>query len=581
MPRKRPAAAWVAVAAACGLGCPPARSSPPRLALSPCTVEGVAGEARCGTHEVPEDRARPQGRTVRLRVLVLPATGGQPALEPVVGFAGGPGESAVEEAAAMAMVHAELRRRHDFVLVDLRGTGGSEPLACPGLQGTRALQGFLDEFLPPAAVRECRAAFGDRDLAQYRTAVAVDDVAEVLAALGYGKVHLWGGSYGTRSALEFARRHPERVRTLGLVGLVPPDSRSPLTFARDAQEALDGTLRACAADAACGRAFPRLRQELEAVLARVEKEPAAVAVRDPVTGGSTELRLTRTGVGQTLRYMLYIPSLAVLVPLYLHAAAAGDFQPLADSAAFFARFAGRLADGYFLSVTCAEELPFITEEEAAAASRGTFLDDFRVRAQRAACREWPVPPVPAAERSPVASEAPALLFSGERDPVTPARWGREVANLLPNSVHLVVPHGAHGFEGLRGAECVDRLLDQLVEKGTARGLDTSCVAAITGPPFPTELPPAEIALTAADRRRLLGTYTGADGLTATVEEAGDRLRLTLAGEGSWLLVARSPARFGIDGLPPAYAVEFEESGSRVVALRLVGMEDQPIALQRR
>jgi pimeloyl-ACP methyl ester carboxylesterase len=580
MPRTRPAVAWLALAA-CGGACVTARAANPLPILAPCTVDGVAGEARCGTYEVPEDRSRPQGRALRLRVLVLPATGGEPALEPVVGFAGGPGQSAVGEAGAMAMRHADLRRRHDFVLVDLRGTGGSEPLACPSLQGARGSQGFLDDFLPPAAVRECRAALGDRDLSQYRTALAVDDVAEVLAALGYGKVHLWGGSYGTRSALEFARRHPERVRTLGLVGLVPPDSRSPLTFARDAQEALDGTLRACAADAACARAFPRVRQELEALLARVEREPAVVTVRDPVSGRSTELRLTRNGVGQTVRYMLYIPSLAVLVPLYVHAAASGDFQPLADTAAFFARLAGGLADGYFLSVTCAEEVPFITDAESAAASRGTFLDDFRIRAQRAACREWPVPPAPAAERAPVRSDAPALLLSGERDPVTPARWGREVGRLLPNAVHLVVPHGAHGFEGLRGAECLDRLLDELVESGTARGLDTSCIAAITAPPFPTELPPAEIALTAAARRRLLGTYEGSDGVTATLEEAGERLRLTVVGEASWLLVARSPARFGFDGLPPAYAVEVEESDGRVVALRLVGMEDQPIVLRRR
>jgi pimeloyl-ACP methyl ester carboxylesterase len=536
---------------------------------------------RCGTYEVPEDRGKPQGGKVPLRVVVLPATGKEPAREPVVSFAGGPGESAVANAGGMASVHARLRERHDFVLIDLRGTGRSAGLLCPSMMGTQAVQGFLDDFLPLAGVRACRAEHVGRDLSQYRTAVAVDDVAEVLVALGYGKAHLWGGSYGTRAALEMARRHPEHVATLGLTGLVPPDTRSPLTFARDAQDALDGTFRACAADAACGKAFPRVREELAQVLARVEKEPATATLRDPQSGQPIPLRLTRHGVAQTVRYMLYIPSAAVLVPLYVHAAAEGNFQPLAQTAALFARFAGALSDGFFLSVTCAEDVPFIGEAEVKTAARGTFLDDFRIRAQQAACREWRVPPAPAAEQAPVASAAPALLFSGERDPVTPARWGAEVARTLPNALHLVVPDGGHGFEGLRGADCVDRLLEQLVETGTTRGLDTSCVARISRPPFATELPAAEVTLTAAQRERVVGSYAGPEGMDVTVDVASDRLRLSLAGEKSFLLVAQSPTRFGLDGLPPTYAVELVEKDGKVTALRMIGMAEQPIELPRR
>jgi pimeloyl-ACP methyl ester carboxylesterase len=552
----------------------------PAFVLSPCTLPGVAAEARCSTYEVPEDRAKPEGRRVPLRVVVLPATGPDRAPDPVVSFAGGPGDSAVEEAGFLASQHAELHKRRDFVLVDLRGTGGSAPLLCKELMGEHGVQGMLDDFLPASAVRSCRADHAGRDLAQYRTAVAVDDVAEVLTALGYDQVNAWGASYGTRSAMEFARRHPRRVRTLGLVGLVPPDARAPVTFARDAQDALDGTLRECAGDPACAKAFPRVREELDAVLARVEKEPVTVAVRDPASGESHDVRLTRHGVAQTVRYMLYVPSVAVLVPLYVHAAAAGDFQPLGNTAALFARMAGGLSDGFFLSVTCSEDVPFIGADEAATAARGTFLDDFRIRAQQAACREWQVPAAPAAELAPVASAVPALLVSGERDPVTPARWGEEVARTLPNAVHLVVPDGGHGFEGMRGADCIERLMDQLVERGSARGLDTSCVAKIERQPFATELPPKEATLSAAQRERLLGRYVGDDGMTVTLDVAGDRVRLNIAGENGFLLVARSPTSFGLGGLPPTYAVEVDEKDGKVTGLRLIGMSDQPMVLQR-
>lgn len=560
--------------------CPPVQAATPRLVLPTCTLPGVAGEARCGTYEVPENRNAPQGRKVSLRVVVLPATGAQRAPDPVVFFAGGPGESAAEGAAGIAQTHADLRARRDVVLVDLRGTGGSSPLACPGLSGERGVQGFLDEFLPAAAVRECRAAIGDRDLSQYRTAVAVDDVAEVLTALGYEKVNAIGGSYGTRSALELARRHPKRVRTLALVGLVPPDSRSPVTFARDAQDALDGTLKECAAEPACAKAFPHARDELAAVLARLEKEPVTVTTRDPESGEPRELRLTRHGFAQTVRYMLYVPSAALQIPLYVHAAAAGDFRPMGGTAAMFARLGTSMSDGYYLSVTCAEDVPFIGEAEVATSATGTFLDDFRIRAQRAACREWRVPPVAAAAVEPVRVEVPALLLSGERDPVTPARWGEEVARTLPNAVHVVVPDGGHGFEGLRGADCVDRLFDQLIERGVARGLDTSCVAAIERPPFATELPAEEVELNAEQRARLMGHYEG-EGLVVNIEAAGDRLRLSLVGERSFLLVARAPTRFTFEGLPPSYAVEVLETDGKVTGLRLLGVGEQPMVLAKR
>jgi pimeloyl-ACP methyl ester carboxylesterase len=421
-----------------------------RLALTPCEVPGVPGTVRCGTYEVPENRSRPQGAKVRLRVVVLPATGAAPAPDPVVPFAGGPGASVVDQARIFATRHAQLRANRDVVLVDLRGTGGSEPLVCPELKGERGIQGALDEFMPVAGVRACRARYADRDLSHYRTAVAVDDVAEVLSALGYRKVNAWGVSYGTHSALTLAGRHPKLVRTLGLIGVVPPDARSPLTYAGDAQTALDATLRACAADAECGARFPRVREELAAVLEHLERQPVDVAVRDAAGGEPRPLRLSRQGVAQTIRAMLYRPVSAAQVPLAVHAAAAGDFQHLADAAATFGRTATSLADGFYLSIMCSEHVPLFTAAEAASAGRGIFLGDFRIRAQQAGCVEWGVPPAPAGELVALATDVPALLFSGERDPVTPPRWGEQVAKTLPGARHVVVPGGAHGFDGMGG-----------------------------------------------------------------------------------------------------------------------------------
>ena len=243
----------------------PAGAAAPRLTLGACNDPELPKDARCGTYQVFENRAAKTGRKISLRVVVLPALGPDRLPDAIVVFAGGPGESSVGEASFLSQELARLRQHRDFLLVDSRGTGGSAPLDCPEL---RDVQGFLDGFVPADKVRAC----GERlrkvaDLSQYTTDNAVDDVDEVRAALGYPQVNVMGGSYGTRSVLVYLRRHPDRVRTAILDGVVPTHDRAPLFFARSTQKALDGLIAECAGDAGCARAFPHLRDEIAAVLA--------------------------------------------------------------------------------------------------------------------------------------------------------------------------------------------------------------------------------------------------------------------------------------------------------------------------
>ncbi|HEX5760927.1 MAG TPA: alpha/beta hydrolase [Thermoanaerobaculia bacterium] len=540
------------------------------LQLTPCTPPGMAAEARCGTYEVFENRAAKSGRKLPLSVVVLPATGAAREPDPLVYFSGGPGESAIDSASWLAHTLADLRQRRDIVLVDLRGTGKSAPLFCSAMTGTRGIEGFLEHFLPVDEVRACRREHADRDLAWYNSPVAMDDVAEVLTALGYERANLMGGSYGTRSALTFIRRHPQRARTAVLHAVVTPDSGYPATVASDAQAALDGTLAECAADSACAKAFPRTREELAAVFERLAKAPVTVELRHPNTGEPLSLRLSRAGFAQGLRYMLYSPSAAVLVPLYVHAAFEGDYRPMAELVAKQAAMVSgnQLSDGFYLSVTCAEDVPFIDDAAATAAARGTFLGDFRLRAQQAACREWGVPPLPREVLEPVRSDVPALLVSGERDPVTPPRDGHAVARHLTRALHVVIPDAGHSLEGMKGAECVDRLAVQLVEKGSVEGLDTSCLAAIQRPAFVLELP-RDVALEPARLAALAGTYAAPDGaIELRVELAGDRLRVFFLEE-TFFLVPVSATRFRVEGLPPAYGLEVVESGGKVTGMKLL------------
>jgi pimeloyl-ACP methyl ester carboxylesterase len=529
----------------------------PRLTLGACTDPSLPKDARCGTWEVFENRAAKKGRKIPLRVVVLPALGPERLPDAIVDFAGGPGEPAVGDGVFLSQELAPLRQHRDFLLVDLRGTGGSGPLLCPELQEA---QGFLDHYAPVDKVRACRDRLRKAaDLTQYTTDNAVADVDEVRAALGYPQVNIIGGSYGTRTALVYLRRYPERVRTAILDGVVPTHDRAPLFFARSTQKALDGLIVECGGDAACARAFPHLKDEIATVLARAEREPVRVRLTDPRTGNPHEVRLARSGVAQTLRYMLYDPAAAAELPLRVHLAAQGDWKPLAERARSFAQGMSAFDNAYFFGVTCSEDVPFIRDSEIPAAVAGTFLGDFRIRRQRAACAEWPAVKVPESFLAPVVSDVPSLVIAGERDPDTPPSDGEEAARTLRHSKYVLIPDAGHGTNGFKGQECIDGLYVRIIEDGSVDRLDTSCVAKMERPAFVLSLGDPEVAVSRADLEALVGSYVGGDGLAAKIDLPEGRLRLEIQSE-TYLLVPTATTRFRSEGMPTGYAIVFERDG---------------------
>jgi pimeloyl-ACP methyl ester carboxylesterase len=146
-------------------------------------------------------------------------------------------------------------------------------------------------------------------------------------------------------------------------------------------------------------------------------------------------------------------------------------------------------DGVYLAITCMEDVPFTDAAREAADAKGTFLGEYRMRQQRAACDIWGRSPVSREFHTPVRTDVPVLLVTGANDPVTPPRYAAEVARTMANSLVVVVPFGGHSLAGLDGLECVNRLQRETIEQGSVRGLDTSCVAQIRRRGFPTDLPP--------------------------------------------------------------------------------------------
>ena len=561
-----------------------AAEAPRRPELTACTEPGAPAGALCGTYEVFENRATRTGRKIPLRILVLPATGpaGQRLSDPITYFAGGPGAASIPEGVYFAQQLASVRQKRDVLLVDLRGTGLSGGLFCPELQGSQGVQGFLDNFLPTEKIHACRDRLKKEvDLAWYTTDAAIDDIEEVRQALGYGPLNLMGGSYGTRAVQTYLRRHPQSVRTATMLGVVTPGELYPLGLARATQKALDGWIAECEADAACHGAFPKLRQEVEAVLRRVATDPVRVELTDPETGAPFELRLGQRGVAQTLRYMLYSTGEAVLLPLTVHQAAQGNWKPLAQSAYLHGGTMGSSADGFYQSVTCAEDVAFVREEEIAPAVAGTFLGDFRIRQQKAACEGWPTRDLGPESRTPVVSAVPALLISGERDPATPAENGETVVRTLERGRHVVIADAGHSSNGMSGNDCLFGRVAAFIEAGAAEGLDTSCIAQMRRPDFILSFGDPEVTVAKADLERLAGSYVDKEsGLTAEVDLVGSRLRMTFSDGFRILLIPASPTRFRMEGVGPGNLVAFRGNGGKAGELTLSRPGEPELMLKR-
>ncbi len=456
-----------------------------RLHLEPCPAEDGIEDGLCGTLKVFEDRDAAAGRTILLRVVVLPALSGNPLPDPIFLLAGGPGQAASELSGAFRTAFWDVNRSRDLVLVDQRGTGASNPLTCElneeASDAALLRDPMEDELLRARTIEQLQVCLAelDADPRFYTTPIAMDDLDDVREALGYEEINLWGGSYGTRAGLVYLRRHPKRVRTAILDGLAPVEYKLPLHMGRDGGRALDLLIADCAADSVCDAAYPNLGAQWQNLLDTLEQGPVLQTINDPRTGRPTEVVVSRRLLASFIRTPLYSSDSAALVPLVISQAAKGDYGPLAAIMPDMAGGAGK-STGMMLSVVCSEDLPAITAAEREWVAAEPYLGAHLVESFGALCEVWPRGELPAGYGEPVESDRPVLLLSGFLDPVTPPRWGAIVGQSLSNATEIVVPGVGHNTL-LSG--CVPDLMAEFIEQGSAEGLDISCVDSIKRPRF--------------------------------------------------------------------------------------------------
>jgi pimeloyl-ACP methyl ester carboxylesterase len=434
-----------------------------------CYLDGLDESLLCGAVQVAENPNKPSGKKINIHYAILPAIKNGYEKEALLAIAGGPGQSAIENAASFNRMLSKVRQNRDILLVDQRGTGKSNLLTC---DDDLDIFSFDDEQADmPAMTQAClnKLLSDGSDVTQYGSVTALSDFEAVRQHLGYDKLHLYGISYGSRMAQLYMRHFPQSLLTVTLDGVVPMQ-QSVLAIGDAIDRAQEILLKDCENTPSCQQAFPDLGSDFNKLDAELAQGPIIIASRDPLTNQQINFTLTRAKYNNSLRMAMYTPNIRALLPHTIHQGAEGNYQPILGLYGLTADSTG-IALGMHSSVVCGEDLhrvtPAMRESAKSSYSARTMLEGIT-----STCAIWQMPAVDKDFSQAIASDIPTLLLSGELDPATPPSWGALAQEKLTNSQHFIAPYATHG---VAYQSCGNDLIAQLVSAGSVKELDGECL----------------------------------------------------------------------------------------------------------
>ncbi len=469
-----------------------ARFVPGPCPKPPEPIEALSS-ARCGFLEVPENRSRPGGRTIKLAVAVIPAVNpAKPAQDPVVFMAGGPGGDAIDD--IPFLVDSGLNTDRELIIMAQRGNLYDRPnLACPEIDRFNAQAVGLRYGAQPAeqlmlkAVKECRdrLAADGVDLGAYNTTENAADFADLRNALDIPRWNVYGYSYGSDLALTYLRLHPEGIRAVAIDSITPPQSAVLPWGWSSAAEGIGNIFEACTAEPACKDRYPDLPRTLTEQVRGLEAQPLTLNAAPP--SGGKPVKVVLDG-GTLLDAIVAFAVRPKDLPAALDELRNGNPERFAKArAAGSVQNVGAFAHGLTNSVACSEWAPGYSEPDVLKAGRKAFpawpdtvlAQVPQLPFQYPACRIWNVPDRASVQRVPTVSSVPALVISGTFDVKTGASWAKDVVRDLSRSTAVQIPGIGHWV--VPQSPCAQRVLASFLARPTAP--DTSCVDGLAPEPF--------------------------------------------------------------------------------------------------
>ncbi|MHB8680149.1 MAG: alpha/beta fold hydrolase [Rudaea sp.] len=445
------------------------------LAFKACELpqknSGATTSAFCAPFSVSENRADPNSRKLNLRLALIKSDAVAADRDIVVFLAGGPGQSAIDTWPQIAAAFAPLLEHHHVLLLDQRGTGGSNALECKPDGNTHDGDAGIDVAKIRASIQACLGVVGKHaDPRFYTTTDAAADLEALRQALGAPAFDLVGVSYGTRMAQQYAMRHAQGVRSIVLDSAVPNQAALGQDFAENLDSALRLQFAECEKAPACEAQFGDSYASLMKLRVALRDKPQDYAFRDPVTFAVQNKRLDGFTLAGLVRMFAYTPETAALLPLSIKEGLQGDYTPLAGQNQILTGDMADLAQNAMqLSVICSEDADLLAPRPQDA---NTLLGNNLVDGIKAACEVWPHATRPADFHAPLKTDKPVLILEGAFDPVTPPRYGEEILKGLTNARLLIAKGQGHNVLG-RG--CIPKLVGEFVDKRDPKTLDAKCV----------------------------------------------------------------------------------------------------------
>jgi pimeloyl-ACP methyl ester carboxylesterase len=445
------------------------------LTLKPCTVGSV--QAECGALHVPEDRTHPAGRNLDLDIVVVRARDEDHEPDPIFYIAGGPGNAATSPSIVYGVSYLlrEVNARRDLVFLDQRGTNGKHRLTCDFIPDEifNGNQKRLNEWFQ----KKCLASL-DGDPRFYTTAVAMRDLDDARAALGYEEINLFGISYGVAAEQVYMRMFPEHVRAVVMDHGTALDLPFSYVKPRASQYALDQVLAYCEQDEKCHGAYPDIRGDWKKVLDRFADGPVATSYIPP--GMDTPASLTMEGLADGIHELMYKSGTYVQIPFIIHSlATTEDWGAVIKSyQAQYGSSGGGEDEGILLMATvifCSEPAWGIEPDQVERFSPGSYYTDAVVewaQNEQKLCAALPKPDPSLIYAPGKPAPLSALMFNSLIDPQNPPSNMDLALKEFTKSRVVVEPTEGHDTSA---SSCRWDIVAQYIEQGSVDGLDISCM----------------------------------------------------------------------------------------------------------
>ena len=445
-----------------------------------------------GYLEVLENRDKPNGHRIKLPVYIFKSRSKNPKPNPILYTVGGPGYTSMR--ASKYMEYYRYLDDRDIILFEQRGTQYAKPsLDCPEWSNAiykSNLPGFdttKTDRLFQRAAKECseRLRKTGIDLNSYTTNQIAADINDLMNVLEIEEYNLLTMSYSTKIGQVLLRDYPDKIRSVVMDSPLPLEVNYDEESVSNLLESLDKLFMDCETDINCNSAFPNIKSHFFAYLEEKTKNPLEVKIENPENGnletfylkGEDLINVVSTSTGD-------IPN----IPFEINKLLNNDLSSVKQQLLYiFRKPGGGIRMGMRLSVWCAEENPFNSQEKIAlettkypaikGLSPAVFDDEV--------CKIWSVKKVAEIENQAVRSDIPVLLISGEYDESTPVKWAEAMTNNLTNSYHLIFKGWKHGPTTNWSNPCAMQATNDFFNNPTEKP-NPDCFEQIKRPVFKTE-----------------------------------------------------------------------------------------------